>query len=118
MLLILYIFFTDNCVGFYLINYFSVCPTLTTNPSINDGWSSLPPELKVKIFLYLQGGSLHSCRQVCREWNDFILENIWKSKDARKVMEMILKDNMFIEEAKHVKTVETVKLKMKVKIIS
>ena len=33
-------------------------------------------------------------------------------------MEMILKDNMFIEEAKHVKTVETVKLKMKVKIIS
>ena len=69
-------------------------------------WSSLPPELKVKIFLNLQGGSLHRCRQVCREWNNFILENIWKSKDARKVMKMKLKDNMFGEEAQYVKTVE------------
>ena len=73
-------------------------------------WSSLPPELRVKIFLYLQGGSLHKCRQVCKTWNNFILENIWGSQDAREVLEMKLKDNMFGEESNYVEASETIEV--------
>ena len=59
------------------------------------------PSLVRGIFLLLPGGSLHSCRQVCKSWNNFIMENIWNSSFARKQLENQLeknwKTNSFVE---------------------
>ena len=30
------------------------------------------PEIFTKIFLNLNGGHLHRCHQVCKDWNEFI----------------------------------------------
>ena len=32
-----------------------------------------------KVFLCLDPHSLKSCRQVCREWNEFIMRRLWRS---------------------------------------
>ena len=47
----------------------------------------------MKIFLLLPSDSLHKCRQVCRGWNNFILDNIWKSNYGRKQLEDQLERN-------------------------
>ena len=61
------------------------------------------PSLVRGIFLLLPGGSLHSCRQVCKSWNNFIMENIWNSSFARKQLENRLeknwKTNSFVESS-------------------
>ena len=36
--------------------------------------------LKLQIFLHLDYKSLHISRQVCKDWNNFILHEIWKSR--------------------------------------
>ena len=38
-----------------------------------------------KIFLYLDHRTLHDCRQVCKEWNDFIQIEIWKLKKKHMI---------------------------------
>ena len=38
-----------------------------------------------KIFLYLDYKTLHKCRQVCSEWNDFIQIEIWKLKKKHMI---------------------------------
>ena len=48
---------------------------------------SIPDLVRVKIFLLLPSDSLHKCRQVCRGWNNFILDNIWNSNYGRKQLE-------------------------------
>ena len=35
-----------------------------------------------KIFLYLDPRSLHKSRQVCQQWNDFILSSVWGSRSC------------------------------------
>ena len=50
-------------------------------------FTSIPDLIRVKIFLLLPSDSLHKCRQVCRGWNNFILENIWNSNYGRKQLE-------------------------------
>ena len=32
--------------------------------------------------------SLHRCRQVCRTWNDMIMENIWGRPSRRNIIKM------------------------------
>ena len=54
---------------------------------------SLPELALVKIFVYLPGGSLHRCRQVCKAWNDFIIKNIWSSIYSRNQLEDRLDSN-------------------------
>ena len=39
-------------------------------------------EILQKIFLYLDPRSLHKSRQVCQQWNDFILSSVWGSKSG------------------------------------
>ena len=36
--------------------------------------------LKVQIFLKLDYKTLHTARQVCKDWNEFILYEIWKNR--------------------------------------
>ena len=47
-------------------------------------FDKLPRLVRIKIFGYLQGGSLHRCRQVSKAWNEFIMTQIWNSKSSRK----------------------------------
>ena len=53
----------------------------------------LPDLVVVDIFIQLPGKSLHRCRQVCKAWNIFILENIWNYKYARDILEKRLHKN-------------------------
>ena len=43
--------------------------------------------IKQEIFLYLDFTSLHTARQVCKEWDKFIMEWIWCSSKGVKQME-------------------------------
>ena len=43
--------------------------------------------IKQEIFLYLDFTSLHTARQVCKEWDKFIMERIWCSSKGVKQME-------------------------------
>jgi len=45
------------------------------------------------VLLQLSAKDLHSCRQVCHEWNNFILRHIWYSKKGRRVLNERLKNN-------------------------
>ena len=56
-------------------------------------FKTLPELALVKIFLHLPGGALHKCRQVCKEWNDVILNSIWSSVHVRKQLEKRLETN-------------------------
>ena len=38
-----------------------------------------------EIFLYLDHDSLHQARQVCQDWNEFIMERIWRSRRGKEV---------------------------------
>ena len=53
----------------------------------------IPTEIQVNIFLLLPSESLHECRQVCREWNNIIMDKIWNSKDGRKRLQNRLERN-------------------------
>merc|ERR1711935_605044 len=46
----------------------------------------LPFPITLKTFLNLDGSSLHICRQVCKNWNTFILKEIWKSRWGKKLL--------------------------------
>ena len=41
-------------------------------------------------FLLLTPEEIKACRLVCKEWSEFILENLWKSKPGRKKLEQKL----------------------------
>ena len=60
-------------------------------------WEDLPEHLLIKIFLNLNGQSLHRCRQVSRRWNNCIAENIWGSPSRRAVLEATLRSNWLHE---------------------
>ena len=66
----------------------------------------LPDLVVVEIFIQLSGKSLHRCRQVCKTWNIFILENIWKYKYARDALEKRLIQNWNNIDPKDVETEE------------
>ena len=51
----------------------------------------LPAELKVMILLWLDGGSLHTCRQVSSSWDQFIRREVWASKVGRSQLERRLR---------------------------
>lgn len=50
------------------------------------------PEIRTEIFLNLNGGHLHRCRQVCKDWDKFIQE-MWKIKPCQKRFEGVLSQN-------------------------
>ena len=41
--------------------------------------------VKLEIFLYLDYRTLHTCRQVSSEWNDFIQNEIWKLRKTHMI---------------------------------
>ena len=51
---------------------------------------NVPEEVFTKILLMLDGGSLHRARQVSREWNSFIEEQVLGSVEGRREMERTL----------------------------
>ena len=53
----------------------------------------LPKELCQIVFLMLDGVSLHRARQVCKDWNQFIVQQIWNSRVGRTSLETRLKQN-------------------------
>ena len=53
----------------------------------------LPDNVVTLIFLKLDPVSLHICRQVCSDWNVFILEYIWKTFHGKKSLLKVLKCN-------------------------
>lgn len=56
-----------------------------------DIWS-LPELIRIEIFMNLDGKSLHACRQVSQEWNQGILEEVWRSQSGNKKMHKKLKN--------------------------
>ena len=53
---------------------------------------TLPDPVSIKILLMLDGSSLHQARQVCKEWNQFILEQVWGSNSGRREQVRKLKE--------------------------
>ena len=51
----------------------------------------LPAELKVMILLWLDGRSLHTCRQVSSSWDQFIRREVWASQVGRSQLERRLR---------------------------
>ena len=49
---------------------------------------------------------MHSCRQFCSAWNNFILENIWSSQYAKNSLEKQLTRNWFEIDSEDVETEE------------
>ena len=47
---------------------------------------SLPNLVTDHIFSYLGGASLHRARQVCKQWNSYIVERLWKIPYNRRQM--------------------------------
>ena len=47
---------------------------------------SLPNLVTDHIFSYLGGASLHRARQVCKQWNIYIVERLWKIPYNRRQM--------------------------------
>lgn len=46
---------------------------------LND-FAYIPPEILAQILRFVHPSSLiHSCRLVCRSWNEIILDDVWKS---------------------------------------
>ena len=66
-------------------------------------FSSLVIEMKVKIFFLLSADDLQNCREVCEEWNSFILQNIWNHPI---IVERRLSRNWSMEDTQYVKTQE------------
>ena len=62
-----------------------------TSPEL--GWRGLPDLVLVQVFLRLGGGSLHRCRQVCRQWDSVIRHQVWASRAARRLLEQRLRCN-------------------------
>ena len=56
-------------------------------------FNDLPEIVKDKIFCFLGGKSLHVCRQVSSEWDDYILQRIWKVKFNYKILKNHLEAN-------------------------
>ena len=54
--------------------------------------------LKQEIFLHLDHVSLHQARQVCQEWNMFIMDRVWASKRGKLEMEKKLERQWRKEE--------------------
>jgi len=54
--------------------------------------------LKQEIFLHLDHVSLHQARQVCQEWNMFIMDRVWDSKRGKIQMEKKLERQWRTEE--------------------
>ena len=54
----------------------------------------MPDLVLVQVFLRLGGGSLHRCRQVCRQWDSVIRHQLWGSRAARRVLEQRLRCNL------------------------
>ena len=52
--------------------------------------SSLPNEVLIKIFMNLDGRSLHTARQVNSNWNSLIKSEILGTTEGKKAMERTL----------------------------
>ena len=58
----------------------------------NPDWRMLGHNLNFGKIMMMVGlnslESLHRCRQVCRTWNDMIMQNIWESPSKRNIIKM------------------------------
>ena len=57
-------------------------------------------EILQQIFLLLPAESLHQARQVCHQWNDFILQSVWGSRSGLNTLHRRLHHNWLKEEPK------------------
>ena len=64
--------------------------------SLDRDWSRLP-DLALADIMFMVGleslESLHRCRQVCRTWNEKIMENIWGNNKNRKIITVKIAKN-------------------------
>ena len=78
-----------------------------SSDQITPNFSSLVIEMKEKIFLLLSADDLQNCREVCEEWNSFILDNLWNHPI---IVERRLSRNWSMEDPQYVKTQELIKV--------
>ena len=45
-------------------------------------------------FLLLTPAEIKACRLVCKEWNEFIVDDVWKSKSGRKRLDQKLEHRL------------------------
>ena len=62
---------------------------------------ALPDIPKEMIFTYLEGGSLRNARAVCKEWNLYIRDIIWKQKRTLRILTKRLEDNWRLPDYIH-----------------
>ena len=65
---------------------------------ISDLFQKNCTEILQKIFLYLDPRSLHSSRQVCQQWNIFILSSVWGSRSGFNSLQRRLHYNWLNKE--------------------
>ena len=78
-----------------------------SSDQLTPNFSCLVIEMKEKIFLLLSADDLQNCREVCEEWNSFILDNLWNHPI---IVERRLSRNWSMEDPQYVKTQELIKV--------
>ena len=66
---------------------------MSTGAGICDLFQRNCTEILQRIFLYLDPASLHKSRQVCPQWNSFILSSVWGSKPELRTLQRRLHHN-------------------------
>ena len=59
---------------------------------LNEDWSILPDLVFIEIMMMINLESLHSCRQVCQNWNERIVSQIWEHPRWKKIIKTRLKE--------------------------
>ena len=54
--------------------------------NITMAWDTLPDLIFSDIMMMIGLESLHRCRQVCSNWNEMILSDIWESQSKKRIM--------------------------------
>eukprot|EP00092_Neocalanus_flemingeri_P034964 GFUD01038045.1.p1 GENE.GFUD01038045.1~~GFUD01038045.1.p1 ORF type:complete len:386 (-),score=81.35 GFUD01038045.1:2-1159(-) len=70
-----------------------------------DVWN-LPELIRIEIFLHLSGVNLHTCRQVCQEWNRFIIKELWGSQAGRKKLNKKLENQWRFSNPREFETIK------------
>jgi len=60
--------------------------------SFHDLFSHNMDEVLQEVFLLLSPGCLHRARQVCHQWNQFILGRLWGSRVGRRRLRLRLEE--------------------------
>ena len=77
------------CAKVHALKHHAKVTHFRFNQNRNMTWVKLPRLILSDIMMMVgleSLESLHRCRQVCKTWNEFILQDIWESQSKKKIM--------------------------------